>query len=119
MAMLSQNDRDIIAEHPLDISLDHLREPLGITEQSYKTGSLSFDSAADGPDLSSQKAISRLLSTLQSHEVALDLRSKTRNEDIASELFTLFRRVRNDDFNYEYYRALSRLVIKQAFDVDI
>lgn len=53
------------------------------------------------------------------HKVALDLRSKTGNGDIAFELSTLFRRVRNGDFSYEYYRALSRLVIKQASDVDI
>jgi len=51
MANLSQNDRNIIAQHPLDTSLDHLREPLRKTEQSYKSSSLLFDGAADGPDL--------------------------------------------------------------------
>jgi len=119
MANLSQNDHSIIAEHPLDTSLDHLREPLRKIEQSYKPGSLSDNGAVDSPDLVPQKAISRLLYTLQGHEVALDLRSKTGNGDIASELSTLFRRVRNGDFSYEHYRALSRLVIKQAPDVDI
>ncbi len=42
-----------------------------------------------------------------------------RSGDIASELLTLRKRVRDGNFNYEYYRALSRLVIKQAPDVDI
>jgi len=56
---------------------------------------------------------------LQGHEVALDLQSKVGSGDIASELSALFRRVRNGNFNYEHYRALSRLVIKQAPDVDI
>ena len=119
MANLSQNDRNIIAEHPLDTSLDHLREPLRKTEQSYKPGSLSFDGAADGPDLGPQKAISRLLSTLLGHEVAFNLRSKVGNNDIASELFELFKRVRSGRYNYEHDRALSRLVVKRASDVDI
>lgn len=119
MANLSQEDRNIIAEHPLDTSLDHLREPLRKIEQSYKGGSLSFDSAADGPELGPQKVISMLLYTLQGHEVALDLKSKTGSRDIASKLSTLFRRVRNSNFNYEHYRALSRFIIKQASDIGI
>ena len=119
MAKLSQNDRNIIAEHPLDTSLDHLREPLGKTEQSYKTRSFSFDGAVDDPDLGPQKVISKLIYTLQGHEVALELRSKIGNNDIASELSELFKRVRNGRYNYEHYRVLSRLVIKQASDVDI
>ena len=119
MANLSQNDRNIITEHPLDTSLDHLREPLRKTEQSYKPSSLSFDGAADSPNLDPQKVISRLLYTLQGHEVALDLRSKIGNNDIASELSELFKRVRSGRYNYEHYRALSHLVVKQASDVDI
>jgi len=74
---------------------------------------------ADDSDRGPQEAISKLLLNLMGHKVALDLRSKTGNGDIASELSTLFRRVRNGDFSYEHYRALSRLVIKQAPDVDI
>jgi hypothetical protein len=108
-----------LQSHPLDTSLDHIREPLRKIEQSYKPGSLSYNGAVNSPDLVLQKAILRLLYTLLGHEVALDLRSKTGNGDIASELSTLFRHVRNGDFSYEHYRALSRLVIKQAPDVDI
>ena len=119
MAKLSQNDRNIIAEHPLDTYLDHLREPLRKTEQSYKPGSLSFDGAADAPDLGSQKVISRLLYTLQGHEVALDLRSKIGSNNVATELSKLFGLVQSDRYSYEHYRALSRLVVKQAPDVHI
>jgi len=54
-----------------------------------------------------------------SHEVALDLRSKTGSGDIASDLFGLRRRVRNGNFKYEHHRALSHLVVKQASDVDV
>ncbi|KAA6414276.1 MAG: hypothetical protein FRX48_02639 [Lasallia pustulata] len=118
MANLSPDERVIIANHPLDISLDHLQDPLRKIEQNYKSGSLSYDGAVDSLN-SPQKVISRLLSTLQSHEVAFNLRSKTGNEDIASELSTLFRRVRNPGFSYERYRVLSLPVIEQAPDVDI
>lgn len=119
MANILQNDRAIIAEHPLDTCLDYLLEPLRKVEQSHKSSSLSYDGAVDGPDSGPQKTISRLLHTLQGHEVAFNLRSKTGSGDIASELFALSRRVRDGTFNYEHYRALSQLVVKQASDVDI
>ena len=119
MANLSQNDRNIIAEHPLDKCLDHLQDLLRKAEQNYRPGSLSYDGIADDSDRGPQEAISKLLLALMGHKVALDLRSKTGNGDIASELSTLFRRVCNGDSSYEHYRALSRLVIKQAPDVDI
>jgi len=119
MANLSQNDRNIIAEHPLDKCLDHLRDPLQRAEQKYEPNSLSHHDVVNGTDSDPQKAISRLLTTLMSHEVALDLRSKTGSGDIASDLLGLRRRVRNGNFNYEHHRALSRLVVKQASDVDV
>ncbi len=119
MANLSQNDRNIIAEHPLDKCLDHLRDPLRRVEQKYEPNSLSHHDVVNGADSDPQKAISRLLTTLMSHEVALDLRSKTGSGDIASDLLGLRRRVRNGNFIYEHCRALSRLVVKQAPDVGI
>ncbi|KAI4203343.1 MAG: hypothetical protein LQ346_001814 [Caloplaca aetnensis] len=119
MANLSQKDRNIIAEHSLDKCLDHLQDPLRKAEPNHRPSSLSYDGTVDSLDSGPQKAISRLLSALQGHEVALDLRSKTGHGDVASELSALFRRVRNGNFNYEHYRTLSRLVIKKAPDVDI
>ncbi|KAL2041528.1 hypothetical protein N7G274_005910 [Stereocaulon virgatum] len=119
MANLSQDERLIIATYPLNGSLAHLQDSLREAEQSYPPRKFSdvesFDNSATGPP----KAISRLLSTLQGHEVAFGLRSKTRNGNIVSELSTLVGRVQNGDFNYEHYRVLSRLVIKEAPDVDI
>ena len=112
MANLSQGDRNIIAEHPLDKWLDHLRDPLRRAEQNNKPGSPLHDGIVNRPDQGPQKAISRLLSALQVHEVALDLRSKIGNNDKASELSKLFKRVRSGRYNYEHYRALSRLVVK-------
>lgn len=119
MANLSPDEGVIIAKHPLGNSLDHLQVSLRKIEQNYKPGPLSYDSAVDSSNQGPQKVISRLLSVLLGHEVALNLRLKTGNGDIASKLSTLFRRIRNSDFNYEYYRALLRLVIKQAPDIDI
>ena len=119
MANLLLDDRAIIAKHPLANSLDYLREPLRKIEQSLKPGSLSHYDAVDSPNSGPQKEISRLLNTLQGHEVAYNLRSKIGSENTASELSRLFRRVRSSDFNYEHYHTLSQLVIKQAPDIDI
>ncbi|KAL8897148.1 MAG: hypothetical protein Q9207_007359 [Kuettlingeria erythrocarpa] len=119
MANLSQNDRNIIAEHPLDKCLDHLQDPLRKAEQNSKPASLSYDGTVGSLDSGPRKAISRLLYTLLGHEVAFELRSKTASENIASELSALFRRVQNSNFEYEHYRALSRLVVEKAPDVDI
>lgn len=111
MANLSQNDRNIIAEHPLDKCLDHLQDPLRKAEQQYRPGSLSHDVTVSSQDQGPQKAISRVLYTLQGHEVALDLRSKIGNSNIATELSKLFGLVQSGRYNYEHYRALSRLVV--------
>ncbi|MCJ1359148.1 MAG: hypothetical protein MMC33_009148, partial [Icmadophila ericetorum] len=119
MANLSQDERNIIAKYPLKDFLGHLQDSLRKTEQSYKPDSISCDGAVDNSDQGPPKAISKLLYTLQGHEVAFDLRSKTGSRTIASELSTLFGRVQNGDFNYKHYRALSRLVINEASDVDI
>jgi len=119
MANLSPDERVIIAKHPLANSLEYLREPLRKIEQSYKPGSLSYEGAADSPDSGPQKAISRLLYTLQGHEVAFNLRSTIGNSNIATELSKLFILVQSGRYNYEHYRALSRLVVKKAPDVDI
>ncbi|KAK3177211.1 hypothetical protein OEA41_008540 [Lepraria neglecta] len=119
MDNLSLDDRAIIAKHPLANSLDHLHDSLRKVEQNYEPGSPSHHDAVDSPDSGPQKEISRLLYTLQGHEVADNLRSKIGSGDIASELSMLFRRVRKSGFNYKHYRALSQLVIKQAPDVDI
>jgi hypothetical protein len=119
MANLSQDDRTVIAKHPLDDCLDPLRDSLRKAEQSYGPSSTSGNGAGDTRDQGPSKAVSRLLYILQGHDVALTLRSKTGAGDLASELSTLFRRVRNGDLNYQQYRLLSLLVINKASDLDI
>ena len=71
MANLLPNERVINRKASLASSLEYLREPLRKIERSYKPGSLFHDGAADSPDSGPQKAISRLLSVLLGHEVAL------------------------------------------------
>jgi len=119
MANLSPDERVIIAKHPLANSLGYLREPLRKAEQNYRPGPISYNGTLTDQDLTRQEAISNLLLTLMGHKVAFNLRSRTESGDIASELSTLFRRVRNGNINYEHYRALSRLVVKNAPDVDV
>jgi hypothetical protein len=119
MANLSQDDRAVIAKHPLDDSLDHLRDSLQKAEQSRRPGSTSDNSAGDIRDQDPLKIVSRLLSILQRHDVALTLRSKTGNENLAFELSTLFRRVQKNNFDYQQYRILSLLIIKKAPEFNV
>ena len=119
MANLSQNDHNIIAEHPLSECLHHLRDTLQKAEQSYASGSLSHDGIDNELDSDLQKTISRLLSALQGHDTAFKLRSKIRNDNVAAELSTLFGPIQRGRFNYQHYRVLSRLVVQEASDIDI
>jgi hypothetical protein len=100
-------DHNIIAQHPLNSTLDHLQEALQRAEQLYQC-----DPAPDD-DQEAQKAILRLLATLMGHNVALELRN------VASELASLYGRVASGKFNYGHHRAVSQLVIKKAPDIDI
>jgi hypothetical protein len=119
MANISENDRAIITEHPLNKSLDLLREPLEEVERNDALSSLSYDDVLDRVDSDSQKAISRLLSALLGQEAAFYLGSKISNNTIDIELLKLYGLVRSGRYNYQHYRALLQLVVKQASDVDI
>ena len=105
MANLSQDDRTVITNHPLDDSLDHLRDSLGKIELSHGPSSTSNNGASDTRDQGLRRAVSRLLSTLQGHDVAFILRSKTGNVALGFELATVFIRVQNGNFTYQQYPA--------------
>lgn len=60
-----------------------------------------------------------LLAALMGHEAAFNLNSKASNDDVASELSSTFTRIHTGPFNYDYFRALSSLVIAQAADTNI
>ncbi len=119
MANLSQGDRTVIAEYPLDNCLGHLQDSLRKAEQIYRPDSLSYSDTVDSSDQEPRKAISKLLYTLEGHDVALDLRSNTGNRNVALDLIEVRGRIHKGDLNYEHYRALSRLVIRKTSDFDI
>ncbi|KAL1972797.1 hypothetical protein VTN31DRAFT_6339 [Thermomyces dupontii] len=52
-------------------------------------------------------------------EAAFNLRSSISRRDVASELSDLVRHVRNDDFSYQDYRPLVKLIIQRGSDYDI
>ncbi|KAL8851811.1 MAG: hypothetical protein Q9198_011051 [Flavoplaca austrocitrina] len=119
MASLSQNDRNIIAEHPLDKCLDHLQDPLRKVEHNYRPDPIPYQYTLTDQDQERHEAISKLLLASMGHKVTFNLRSKIGNSNIATKLSKLFGFVQSDQYNYEHYRALSRLVIKKAPDIGI
>ena len=121
MAQLSQSERDIIEEYPLNDTLNRFRDVLREAEEPFMSGSTSRHQTTNGiekPRLFAA-AMVQLLHSLDGSEVAINLSSRTGSQDLASDLLALRRRIQKGDFDYEYYRPLSRLVIKNAPDVDI
>ncbi|PHH88294.1 hypothetical protein CDD83_7724 [Cordyceps sp. RAO-2017] len=119
MAALSEDDRDIIARHPFDSSLDYLKKSLQDAEESYVSASCSHDDTVNSCADNRQKAISRLLSAFQGAEAALIIRSAISSRNVAADLALLFARVQNGDFTYSYYRPLVEGVLQKASDIEI
>jgi len=115
----SPDKRVIISKHSLTNTLKYLRELLRKIEQSYKSNSLSYNGVVNSFDSNSQKIILRLLYILQNYKIAFNFCLRTKSKNIAFKLFTLFKRIRNANINYKYYRALLRLVVKRASNIDI
>ena len=112
MANLSQNDHNIIAEHPLNSFLNHLR---GLLRKTKKSCDATDDNFYQG----FQKAMLKLFDTLLLSEAANYLPSQIENRDVVSDLLKLRKRIQKGDFNYQRYRSLSQFVIKKTSDVDI
>ena len=110
MLRLSRDDQNIIINHPLNDSLDFLRDKLRVAEESA-----SSEAATSGL----QKVISHLLIILMGHEAAFNLKAKDKNGNLASQLSQIFGRVQTGPFNFECFRTLSLLVIDQRPDTDI
>ena len=118
MANLSQNDRNIIAEHPLSKCLDYLQESLQEAEQNHGPGPILYNSTFTDKNQRRQEAISSFLLALMGHK-AFNLCLEIGDDNIATELRKLFGLVRGGRYNYKHYCTLSRLIVKQAPDVDI
>ncbi|RCI16304.1 hypothetical protein L249_2827 [Ophiocordyceps polyrhachis-furcata BCC 54312] len=119
MATLSEDDRDIVARHPLDNSLDCLTQTLQDVEDFYISISGLLDDSEKNFADNHQKTICRLLSALMGTEAGLSLRSATSSRHVSSELALIYARVRNGDFDYSYYRPLVRLILQKASDFEI
>ncbi|EDN05678.1 predicted protein [Histoplasma mississippiense (nom. inval.)] len=112
MAELSDHDCDIIANHPLSDSLYRLQDLLQEAEQKY-------NDTTDPRDEICQQAISKLLTTLMGERAAFKLGSRTGDENLASDLASLFRRLQQNHLTYNHCRALAWLVIQKDLDVNV
>ncbi|EQL28197.1 hypothetical protein BDFG_09031 [Blastomyces dermatitidis ATCC 26199] len=112
MAELSDHDCDIIANLPLTNSLYRLQDLLQEAEQKY-------NDTSDPRDEICQQAISKLLTTLMGERAAFKLGSRTGDENLASDLASLFRRLQQGHLTYDHCRALVRLVIQKDLNIDI
>ncbi|KKZ61580.1 hypothetical protein EMCG_00563 [[Emmonsia] crescens] len=121
MAGLSQDDRDIIERYPLNDSLNKLDHLLQEAEKVYDSRLMSYDGAFDSLDHLHRNAITTLLSTLLGMGAALNLPSPIKVQNLDLDLADLYTRLRKEkgSFNYNPYRALVRLVIQKAPDIDI
>ncbi|OJD21603.1 hypothetical protein ACJ73_07059, partial [Blastomyces percursus] len=109
MAGLSQEDRNIIKNHPLTNSVNHLQGALQEAEKIYESHRTPYDGQPY------QNMISKLVYTLQGEDAAYSLRSRMSDGDVASDLAQLFERLRKakGHFRYDDYRPLVNLVIQR------
>ncbi|OJD16106.1 hypothetical protein AJ78_03686 [Emergomyces pasteurianus Ep9510] len=108
MAGLSQEDRNIIKNHPLANLVDHLRGALQQAEKQYE-----YDGADESHNQLYRNAISKLLSALQGEEAALNICSRISDGNVASDLANLFTSLQRANFSYNHYRHLVHLVIQK------
>ncbi|OJD28400.1 hypothetical protein ACJ73_00178 [Blastomyces percursus] len=98
MAGLSQEDRNIIKNHPVTNLIDRLRGALQEAERQYEK-----NGADESHDQIYRNAISKLLSALLGEEAALNIRSRISDGNVASDLAIL----------YDDYQPLVHLVIQR------
>ena len=106
MTNLSPDDRNVIKAHPLENSLDHLRDALRKAEESNNAQGL-------------QKATLGVLCTLLLSDAASRLDSRIGNRDVATDLLGLRQRMQNGDLNHAKYHLLVRVTIQDVSDLDI
>ena len=119
MAQLSQSERDIIGEYPLNGTLEQFRDILSKAEQAASAPRL--DTTSNGPEKPRlfAAAMGRLIHSLMESDMAINLPSKTENQALASNLLAIRLRIQKRDLDHSYFRALSRFIIDNASDIDI
>ncbi|EDN06004.1 predicted protein [Histoplasma mississippiense (nom. inval.)] len=112
MAGLSQEDRNIIKNHPLTKSVNHLQGVLQEAEKIYESRLISYDGPVDSLDQLYRNAISKLLSALQGEDAAYKLRSRISDRKLVSDIAHLVERLQKvkENFKYNDYRLLVCLV---------
>ncbi|KAL1977858.1 hypothetical protein VTN31DRAFT_717 [Thermomyces dupontii] len=113
MASLSEEERRVIKDHPLNNSLHTLQGALRDLDSSYNSENADdqFEQLGD--------VLSHLLHTLSSTKAALNLRSRISSRNLRQELAALYLRVRDGDLSYDHCRPLVKLVIQNADDTNI
>ncbi|KAI1954742.1 hypothetical protein LOZ58_006907, partial [Ophidiomyces ophidiicola] len=119
MAELSLDEKSIIDDHSLSDSVHDLRALLQEAENIYASRLISKDGSVDSLNKLYQNAISKLLYALQGEDAAFNLRSRSADHNVASDLADLFKRLQRAPFHYEHYRPLTQLVVNKATDTDI
>ncbi|KAM4067749.1 hypothetical protein HRG_009852 [Hirsutella rhossiliensis] len=121
MAHLTQDERDIIEQNPFGDSLSAVRKALREAEPNTPCEASEPDDSADAPERPRLfvAAIGKLFSILSASDVSPQLASRTGRDSLFSDLGIVRSRLPKGDFEYQHFRPLSQLVIKQAPDVDI
>ncbi|KAI9834629.1 MAG: hypothetical protein M1826_000031 [Phylliscum demangeonii] len=117
MAILTELDRAVIAKYPLGDDLRRVQSPFRQIEQSHQPP--IHDDAIHDVGLAPSRAILSLLYTLCVQEAAVQLHSKLSTGYLVSDIEHILGRVRDADFEYDHYRALSQLVVEKAPDLEI
>ncbi|KAI1906870.1 hypothetical protein LOZ65_006819 [Ophidiomyces ophidiicola] len=119
MVELSPDEKSIIEDHSLSDLVHDLCGLLQEAENIYASRLILNDGSVDSLDKLYQNAISKLLYALQGEDAAFNLRSRSADHNVASDLADLFKRLQRAPFYYEHYRPLTQLVVNKAADTDI
>ncbi|QVM11787.1 hypothetical protein D8B26_006432 [Coccidioides posadasii str. Silveira] len=102
---------ETVKKYPIEYNfLQPILGRLQHAEQAYRPGGPGNEDCRMG--------VLKLLYILQGQDAAFNLRSKTGDQSMASELAGLFRHV-EANFNYNHYRPLVQLILEKAPDTDI
>ncbi|KAK1252733.1 hypothetical protein MKX08_003920 [Trichoderma sp. CBMAI-0020] len=104
---LTQEHKRIIAQHPLNETLDLFRDKLRCAND------------ANDADDTGQEDIATILLVLVGSMAAFNLRAPDSSINVAERLFPIFQRFRGGTVQSHHFRPLIRCVIDKATDVDL
>ncbi|EEQ91416.2 serine/threonine-protein kinase Sgk2 [Blastomyces dermatitidis ER-3] len=115
MTRLSQEDCNIIKNHPLSDLVDRLQGALQEAERIYESRLISHHGAVDSLDQLYQSVFSKLVYTLLGEAAAYSLCSRISDGNVASDLAHIFKCLQKTKGNFRYndYQPLMHLVIQR------